>query len=503
MNCNNCGKQINEGGKFCTGCGAGIQMDSSVAEPRPQNQMNQQPMINQNLNAEPIANDIGIPTISSQIPQEAINQAVLNQEPVSQVPINNKDKKGLFSLLAGIGAIVLSAFIYLAVPLGIAGIYFKSKEEPKSGKGKAGKILSIIGLVLSCLAFIGGYVLKGFSQTYSGDGFELKYNYNWRVGNLQGGQEALINDANNSYLIPIGSSSLSQHSSYNFDTDAGKKSIYDEFYRMWQSSMSSQSMTLASGSEGFGVLKGNIYYATIDYGKSTDNLNGRYYILISKEDNIVLSFMTNSKPENFNKNNSETLKMLKGIKITNGSIGNNNSNNKDDNNSNNNLGTFTPGTTKDYMALGYMDYKIPDCWAYSEEMSAAQQYKSYVFTFKDGKSFAEAKANTPMNSTTFEVGTSIERMRDNIRNAGLTIKSETTRTFNGKSWHHIITEDYDNANLAGNLHSEYFITFSTNNRNLYMFEFYLANVYSSSDKKYIDDSIDYILNSTKLLKVED
>lgn len=383
-----------------------------------------------------------------------------------------------------------------------SNVVLSIEQQPRKGKGKAVKILCIIGIVIAVFYLIGSFVLnKGLkpdSNTYYGNGYELKYDYNWRIGNLQGGQETLIKDSDNFYIIPIGKSNLSQHSQYNFDTESGKKQIYDEFYSLWTSSMSSQSVSLFHGSNGFSILKGNIYYATIDYGKSSDKLNGQYYILISKEDDIVLAFMSNTKPENFNKANAEVLEMLKEIKIIDNSSSSNDSSNKD-----NNVESFTPGNTEKYSAFGYMDYDMPECWTYSEELSASMQYKSYIFKYKDGKSFAEVKANTPINMTTFETGTSIERMRDNIKSAGLTIKSENTKMYNEIKWYDIVTEDYDNPNLVGNFHSKYLITFSKNNKNLYMFEFYVSNTLNEDEIKYMNDSIDYILNNAKLYKTED
>lgn len=359
------------------------------------------------------------------------------------------------------------------------------------------KILNIIGIIILVL-FFGNNLLKSVSnimpKTYHGNGFSLEYNYNWRIGTLKTGEEALINDSDKCYFRPVGKTNLSQHENFNFDTDTEKKQIYDEFYSMYKSNMANQSMDLYNGSDGFNILKENIYYATVDYGKSSDNLSGRCYILISKDDDIVLSFIMNTQKRH-SENCDATLEILEKIEITNTSDNNNNSSE--------NTESFTSGTAEDYTVLGYMYYKMPECWIYDEQKSASAQYKSYIFNFKDGKSFVAVNANTPMDYITFETGMSIEGMREQINNSGLTIKSETIKSVNGVRWYHIVTEDYINANLGGSLHNEFYIALSKSDLHLYMLEFYISNSYDSSESKYINDSINYIINNAELLKYEE
>ena len=62
-------------------------------------------------------------------------------------------------------------------------------------------------------------------------------------------------------------------------------------------------------------MKDDIYYATIDYGVSKDKINGQYYILISEEKDIVLTFMSNSTPKHFDSFKNKVLKLLKGIEV--------------------------------------------------------------------------------------------------------------------------------------------------------------------------------------------
>ncbi|MGL4607692.1 MAG: zinc ribbon domain-containing protein [Eubacteriaceae bacterium] len=488
MYCSKCGSQLNENSKFCDACGnTNNKIDSD-------NSIFQQPIENRNVSYKSLGNASNF----EQTPTSIQNNGDVNCNNNIKV---GKDKKGLFALLCGIGSIIFSAVTFLGIVLGIGGIVFSTKEQRKTNKGKVGKVLSIIGIVFAVFFLLGVFILNsGFkmeNKTYNGNGYELKYDYSWRIGELSGGQEALINDFYGSSFVPIATSSLSQFS-YDFDTESGKKEMYDAFYSMWNSSLSKQSSSLFNGSNGFTVLIGDIYYATIDYGQSSDKINGKYYILISKVDDIVLSFMSNAVGEKVPKTNEEVLKMLKEIKINKSTVVNNSNTVENDDTPE----KFTPRTTENFTVLGYMDYTMPECWKYNEKLSEASQYSAYIFNFKDGKNFAEVKAFSPMDMNKFETGTSIEKIRDGINSLGLTIKNETIKTINGVEWYNITTEDYDNENLGGNFYSEYYVALSKSNENVYIFEFYISNTLNANQKKYMSDSIDYAINSAKLLKYE-
>ena len=68
------------------------------------------------------------------------------------------------------------------------------------------------------------------------------------------------------------------------------------------------------GSGKFNLLTGTTYYATMDYGVSANNINGKMYLLIDTDYNIVISLMSNISND-FNKNSDRILDILKTIKI--------------------------------------------------------------------------------------------------------------------------------------------------------------------------------------------
>ena len=66
----------------------------------------------------------------------------------------------------------------------------------------------------------------------------------------------------------------------------------------------------------FSNLKDDIYYATYNYSfNSTGELKGKYYLIISKGKNTVLSFLTNADQEYLSELNPAVLALLKTIDI--------------------------------------------------------------------------------------------------------------------------------------------------------------------------------------------
>ena len=160
---------------------------------------------------------------------------------------------------------------------------------------------------------------------------------------------------------------------------------------------------------------------------------------------------------------------------------------------------FKAGETKNYMALGYMKYDVPECWTFDENRTKSVQYKSNIFRFVDDMTLLDVKGLTPYNSATGFVGTTYESMKATIVKSYGAIKAEKTKTFNGKVWYIIVTPDYDASGLS--FHNEIYFTFSTTNKHLYYIEAYVLNETSQKKTKYLTDSIEYIITSAKLEKV--
>ena len=234
-----------------------------------------------------------------------------------QTKDSGNNNLGVFSLILGIISFFTSLVFIVSIPTGIAGLILGIKSKSKSSVGKAGKAFSIIGLVFTGIFIaISIFVttLIPSSKTYYGDGYTLNYDKDWSITTLSGGNEAFQYKTEKSFLAPIGKSALSDFS-VNFDTNSGKKRLYQAFYDYWNTGSSDgNGLKIFSGSNGFSKLTDDIYYATYTNGASTTQIRGKFILLVSPEKNAVLSFMSNAV-ENIEDNDEKSLELLKNINI--------------------------------------------------------------------------------------------------------------------------------------------------------------------------------------------
>ena len=279
-------------------------------------------------------------------------------------------------------------------------------------------------------------------------------------------------------------------------TDNDKKRLYDAFYAIW-SDLDGGELTGGSGT--FKSLDEDSLYARVDYRMTNQDNVGAFYIVLSEKYDTVISFMSYCTKESFDAVDSDIQQMLESITYSNEDSGDDNS--KVVTNSSNKYGKFKAGNTSEYTSLGYMDYKVPECWVYDDKKSAEVQYKSNVFRFKDGESLLAVKGITPYDSYTMTTGTTYEKIKGQVINLYGAIKSENFKTINGRKWYIIVTPDYDSEGKS--YHNEIYFALSKNNVNLYYFEAYVLNEKNSEKNEYIADSIEYILKSANLYKVDE
>lgn len=251
--------------------------------------------------------------IQSAYQQEQVRACVVNDVP------KKKDAKSTISLILGLISTVLSFIINVLVfPVAIVGFILGLASKCKGGKKTAGIILNIVAMVLSVSILVGICVLAVNSsgsntETYYGDGYTLEYNSKWSVVTMDGGQEGLQYKSQDSYFVPIGKSALSDYEG-DFEFSTVQSNMYGEFYDYWSEELNDKSLYLYEDEE-FDLLKDDIYYATYNYGKSEDDLRGKYYLVVSTYDNAVLSFMTNTCDDKVEKMDDLALELLESIYI--------------------------------------------------------------------------------------------------------------------------------------------------------------------------------------------
>lgn len=158
MNCEKCGTPIEEGGAFCSNCGAPVPAAEPVAEPVAE--VAAEPVAE--VTAEPVAEVVAEPVA------EVVAEPVAEQpiETVEAVPTNDPGKGlgiaalvlGICSLFFGIicnctclglGSIVSVITAIVGLILGILANKKSAAVGIKNKKAKVGIILSIVGIVFS------------------------------------------------------------------------------------------------------------------------------------------------------------------------------------------------------------------------------------------------------------------------------------------------------------------------------------------------------------------
>lgn len=292
MFCRNCGKNLNSGQMFCGNCGTKIENQNNV------NSFGQYTQGNYNIN----------------------NQSNLESS-------NNK-KSGLSitSLILGIVSILLSFLLNIfIIPVAILGLILGLIDKKKSRMKITGIILNSLGIVFPIIILIiGGVLINSFINlelnsggVYEGNGYNIEYDSNWSEVSLTQG-EGLEYQYDESYLVPIGTSTLTKYTDYlncDFEKLSCQNELYDIFYDNWNSQLSESSLYLYKTDSQFHILNDDIYYATFDYGKSSNDLRGKYYLLAIQNKDVLLSFMTNSSSDKVNILNNEVLELLKEITI--------------------------------------------------------------------------------------------------------------------------------------------------------------------------------------------
>lgn len=205
-------------------------------------------------------------------------------------------------------------------------------EEPK----KKSHVGLIIGIIVGVVVFLGlctigvlflfgtlftasnkktltvtGTKINDEEKTFIGETFNIKYKAPWTetTAKLTNGESEKILSYNNGQirLLPIGSSDLSKTATTDFSTYAGKVKLYSDFREYW-----GRTDNISNGTGTFLTLTDGLYYASMDYTRS--DTHGKMYLIVSEENNAVLSFMTAITIDKA-KADDEVLNLLKNINI--------------------------------------------------------------------------------------------------------------------------------------------------------------------------------------------
>lgn len=272
MNCKYCGTQNNDGAIFCNNCGQKLVED-----------------------------------VNSSVIQTEVNTMNVGTN-VSNVVQPKKKGNGLAvaSIIIGVLSIILSFFLnVIVIPLAIVGLVLGIVSKTKGAK-VVGILLNILAIILPIIiiVFFGVALFGLFStiSTYEGNGYKLYYSYPWVKGTLNG-EEAFQYGEHKSYLMPLGSSSLTSVTDYfdcDFSLDSCKDEVYDYFSDRYNTQFSTHNNYVYPTDSSFTIFKDDLYYAEFPFGSSRDDITGKVYFIVSKDKNVMFSFQSQTGENNFN-----------------------------------------------------------------------------------------------------------------------------------------------------------------------------------------------------------
>lgn len=400
MNCRKCGNEIKPGEKFCTNCGEVVD-----------NQTNSD-IINIPSDVIEISDDDANDNLVQNIVEEKLPYKTnLNKEKEE----DDKDIKNVISLVIGIIAIILSCiFNIYVIPLSIIGLVLGIISKKKG-------LLRIFGIITNILSIIIAVILvfiitaKEFnsteSQEFEGDGFTLQYNSEWSIKELNTSKKVLQYYGSEITLMQTAKGKLDTLVSCDFALDSCKDTLYNSMHNVISNDITQKDSTLSSDEVNYNILKDDIYYMSMNVIDATSKIIDEYYIIVSKNKNMVLTFLLSNVNNNPDILNEKVVNMLSTIKIS------EKKSLSTDNNSSTDLTKRVGDSTYGYVS-------IPEDWVTFKDINGgnALQYsygEAYILTMNvydkgnsSAKDYAASASNTLQKNNVSKLTTATVKIDD-------------------------------------------------------------------------------------------
>ncbi len=307
MICKNCGFPLKSDDQFCPNCGNKVASATDIIEITDEVENNNE--------------------VTSSIPEEAHveeeKDAVVKEKNVQVNPSKDdtekvEDWKSITSFIIGILSIIFAFAVNIFVlPLAIFGLIIGILSKQKGAFKIIGIILNILAIISSIIViFVLTAISMGAFDTnyFEGDGFKYQYNYEWRESKLTDGKRVLQFNGTNAFLSPVAREQLTSSITCDYSLDSCKESYYDYIYDSMLLGIDDESIKLEKTDTKYKLLKDDIYYSMIDINQSS-NITGRYYILISKNKDVALTFIVSVKNSNISILHDKVIETLSNIEI--------------------------------------------------------------------------------------------------------------------------------------------------------------------------------------------
>lgn len=354
-------------------------------------------------------------------------------------------------------------------------------EVPKNGKKPFNWFIAFA--VIMVVILFGVYVLPLFTDIgysrYEEEKFIIKYNTDWTNGVDESTKKVYFSYLDTEYKVYINSQTTFESLNFNIRNEEDKKTLYKAYYDVWKNVEGGK---LTGGLGTFEDLEEDeAIYTKIDYKLDGDQGVGAFYVVICEKYDLILTFMTFCREADKEVFEKKAMELIEGIDYVGLTV---------EEMEKEEYATFKAGSAKAYKAGIYIDYLIPEAWVLDEERMNATKSLFNIFKFKDSMSVLEVKGYTG--------GYTYEWMKNSAMTTYKAIKEEKQITVNGKVWYVFITPDYTSGGY--NYHNEIYFTMSSNNKYLYYMQvcIYDETNNDSVKKAYLDESIEYILESMTL-----
>lgn len=364
------------------------------------------------------------------------------------------------------------------------------KEKKKSPFGDFTTKIPWIPLGIGLLVFmiIGMIFLPQYEKNnltvYQTDRFVLKYNKHWTLDDSNSNKNMKLVYKDKKTEFALNTVVTYKSINYEVNSEETRKKLYQTLYNAWSKI---DYGTLNGGTDTFLDLDNGAMYARIDYEQKNQSGIGSFYIVLSKQYDIIITYSLLTTKDLKQKVDPEVYDMInlmsfKAVAVT---------------SSLNDAVDFKVEDSAKYSIDGYINYNVPTNWKYDVIRS---NNNSNVFNSADNATMLSVKAATAYGDNGAIVGINYEKIKNSFANIYGAIKEEDSVVINDKVWYKLIGVNYINNGVS--YHTETYFTLSDSNLHYYWLEVYIPNYYSDEEYAHVENDVKYVLNSCELINAK-
>lgn len=219
----------------------------------------------------------------------------IEEEPRTELFRDIKNSKlNLFdiaSIILGIISIISCILWYISIPIAIVGIICTKKADEKRENIKKDYrlLLNVLGIVFSSVIIVVSIIFGFLQKEYISDNYSVKYDINWNIDEKRKNLKIIYNENEDTYLSYQKEESFPENLDITSEED--RKKLFEKYYNLYKNNARAGAYYISTENEYFYKVKGtkDMYIAYISYS-AYDGRYGKFYIVASKENDLVLTF---------------------------------------------------------------------------------------------------------------------------------------------------------------------------------------------------------------------